>query len=64
MSVMDPGLRDELLAMAAADQDARQRLDCHRLPQVREALRRSKVVADFGHGTERVEIRKLQGSPL
>jgi hypothetical protein len=34
------------------------------LPQVREALRRSKVVADFGHGTERVEIRKLQGSPL
>jgi len=34
------------------------------LPQVREALRRSKVVAGFGHGTERVEIRKLQGSPL
>jgi hypothetical protein len=34
------------------------------LPQVREALRRSKAVAGFGHGTERVEIRKLQGSPL
>jgi hypothetical protein len=34
------------------------------LPQVREALRRSKVVAGFGHGTEQVEIRKLQGSPL
>jgi hypothetical protein len=32
MSVMDPGLRDELLAMAAADQDARQRLDCHPRP--------------------------------
>jgi Family of unknown function (DUF6624) len=32
MSVMDPGLREELLAMAAADQDARQRLDCHLRP--------------------------------
>ena len=32
MSIMDPGLRDELLAMAAADQDARQRLDCHPRP--------------------------------
>jgi hypothetical protein len=32
MSVMDPGLREELLAMAAADQDARQRLDCHPRP--------------------------------
>ena len=29
---MDLGLRDELLAMAAADQDARQRLDCHPRP--------------------------------
>jgi hypothetical protein len=26
---MDPGLREELLHMAATDQDARQRLDCH-----------------------------------
>jgi hypothetical protein len=32
MSVMDPGLREEVLAMAAADQDARQRLDCHPRP--------------------------------
>jgi hypothetical protein len=29
MSTVDPGLREELLAMAAADPDARQRLDCH-----------------------------------
>jgi Dolichyl-phosphate-mannose-protein mannosyltransferase len=34
------------------------------LPQVREALRRSRIVASFGHGTERVEIRKVQGSPV
>jgi hypothetical protein len=26
---MDPGLREELLRMAATDQDGRQRLDCH-----------------------------------
>jgi hypothetical protein len=29
MSAMDPGLREELLRLAAADQDARQLLDCH-----------------------------------
>jgi hypothetical protein len=29
MSAMDPGLREELLRMAATDQDARQRLDRH-----------------------------------
>jgi hypothetical protein len=29
---MDPGLREELLRMAAADQDARTRLDCHPRP--------------------------------
>jgi hypothetical protein len=34
------------------------------LPQAREAQRRSKVVATFGRGTQRVEIRKVQGSPL
>ncbi|HTE68466.1 MAG TPA: glycosyltransferase, partial [Actinomycetes bacterium] len=34
------------------------------LPQAREAQRRSKVVATFGRGTQRVEIRKLQGSPI
>ena len=34
------------------------------LPQAREAQRRSKVVATFGHGTQRVEIRKVQGSPV
>jgi hypothetical protein len=34
------------------------------LPQAREAQRRSRVVASFGHGTQRVEIRKVQGSPL
>jgi hypothetical protein len=34
------------------------------LPQAREAQRRSKVVVTFGRGTQRVEIRKLQGSPL
>jgi hypothetical protein len=34
------------------------------LPQAHEAQRRSKVVASFGRGTERVEIRKVQGSPL
>ena len=28
MNAMDPGLREELLGMAATDQDARQRLDC------------------------------------
>ncbi|HKO86707.1 MAG TPA: DUF6624 domain-containing protein [Actinomycetota bacterium] len=32
MSVMDPGLHEELLAMAAADQGARQRLDCRPRP--------------------------------
>ena len=35
-----------------------------RLPQVAQAVRNSRVVASFGHGTERVEIRKIQGSPL
>jgi Dolichyl-phosphate-mannose-protein mannosyltransferase len=35
-----------------------------RLPQVAEAVRHSRPVASFGHGTERVEIRKIQGSPL
>jgi hypothetical protein len=34
------------------------------LPQARQAQRRSKVVVTFGHGTQRVEIRKVQGSPL
>jgi hypothetical protein len=34
------------------------------LPQARETLRRSKVVASFGRGAQRVEIRKVQGSPL
>jgi hypothetical protein len=34
------------------------------LPQAREALRRSRVVASFGRGTQRVEIRKVQASPL
>jgi hypothetical protein len=34
------------------------------LPQAREAQRRSRVVASFGRGTQRVEIRKVQGSPL
>jgi hypothetical protein len=34
------------------------------LPQAREAQRRSKVVATFGGGTQRVEIRKVQGSPV
>jgi hypothetical protein len=29
VNAMDPGLREELLGMAAIDQDARQRLDCH-----------------------------------
>jgi Dolichyl-phosphate-mannose-protein mannosyltransferase len=35
-----------------------------RLPQVAEAVRHSRPVASFGHGAERVEIRKIQGSPL
>ena len=34
------------------------------LPQAREAQRRSTVVATFGRGTQRVEIRKVQGSPM
>jgi hypothetical protein len=34
------------------------------LPQAREAQRRSKVVATFGRGAQRVEIRKVQASPL
>ena len=34
------------------------------LPQAREAQRRSRVVASFGRGTQRVEIRKAQASPL
>jgi hypothetical protein len=35
-----------------------------RLPQVAEAVRHSRPVASFGHGAERVEIRKIQGSPV
>ena len=34
------------------------------LPQARQAQRRSRVVASFGRGDQRVEIRKVQGSPL
>jgi hypothetical protein len=34
------------------------------LPQVAEALRRSEVAATFGSGTGRVEVRKVQGSPV
>jgi Dolichyl-phosphate-mannose-protein mannosyltransferase len=34
------------------------------LPQAREAQRRSKVVASFGRGSQRVEIRKVRDSPL
>ena len=34
------------------------------LPQVADALRHSTVVTTFGHGSERVEIRKVQGSPV
>jgi hypothetical protein len=34
------------------------------LPQAGEAQRRSRVVATFGHGSQRVEIRKVQGSPV
>jgi hypothetical protein len=34
------------------------------LPQVAEALRHSHVVATFGRGAERVEIRKVEGSPV
>jgi hypothetical protein len=33
------------------------------LPQVSQALRGSKVVAAFGRGDERVEVREVQGSP-
>jgi Dolichyl-phosphate-mannose-protein mannosyltransferase len=35
-----------------------------RLPQVAEAVRHSRPVASFGHGAERVEIRRIQGSPV
>ena len=34
------------------------------LPQVVETQRHSRVVATFGRGIERVEIRKVQGSPV
>jgi hypothetical protein len=34
------------------------------LPQVAETQRHSRVVASFGRGIERVEIRKIQGSPV
>lgn len=34
------------------------------LPQAREAQRRSRVVASYGRGTQRDEVRKVQGSPL
>jgi hypothetical protein len=43
---------------------ATQRAFPDRLPHVAEAVRRSRPVASFGHGAERVEIRKVQGSPL
>jgi hypothetical protein len=33
------------------------------LPRVADALRHSRVVATFGRGEERVEVRKLEGSP-
>jgi hypothetical protein len=35
-----------------------------RLPQVGEAMRHSEVAASFGSGTGRVEVRKVQGSPV
>jgi hypothetical protein len=34
------------------------------LPQVAETQRHSRVVVSFGRGIERVEIRKVQGSPV
>jgi hypothetical protein len=34
------------------------------LPQAPEAQRRSNVVASFGRGSQRVEIRKVQDSPV
>jgi len=34
------------------------------LPQLGEALRRSEVAATFGSGPGRVEVRKVQGSPV
>jgi hypothetical protein len=34
------------------------------LPQVAEALRHSEVAASFGSGTGRVEVRKVEGSPV
>jgi len=34
------------------------------LPQVAEAMRHSEVAATFGSGTGRVEVRKVQGSPV
>ncbi|HZD00039.1 MAG TPA: glycosyltransferase family 39 protein [Actinomycetes bacterium] len=34
------------------------------LPQVAKAMRHSRTVAAFGRGDERVEIRKVQGSPV
>jgi hypothetical protein len=34
------------------------------LPRVADALRHSRVVAVFGRGDERVEVRKLEGSPV
>jgi hypothetical protein len=34
------------------------------LPQAHEAQRRSSVVTSFGHGSQRVEIRKVQGLPM
>ena len=34
------------------------------LPQVGEALRNSEVAASFGSGSGRVEVRKVQGSPV
>jgi hypothetical protein len=35
-----------------------------RLPEVSQAVRNSRPVASFGSGSERVEIRKIEGSPL
>jgi hypothetical protein len=34
------------------------------LPRVAETQRHSRVMATFGRGIERVEIRKVQGSPV
>jgi len=43
VSAMDPGLREELLGMAAVDQDARQRLDCH--PRLDQGMSEQELTA-------------------